>query len=237
MSSSVPETTAPSAAGTGSTPSDVADGAAMYTRKALRKYDAILHVNTRWVWRCHHDEILRRYQAAVGAKHLEIGVGSGECPDRARFPVAEPDLTLLDLNPYTLEFASERLARYAPRAVRADALEPLERAGVPAGVFDSVAVNLVLHCVPGDLHAKRAVLENAAAAARSGGTVVGSTVLAAGVPRTPYARRRMRKLNERGIFHNSADSLSDLAKVLGSTFADFDLDVRGCMALFTATTA
>lgn len=212
---------------------DVAAGAAQYDDRLLRKYDRLIPANTRWVWGCHHDEILRRYQAALGPRHLEIGAGSGHCPDRAVFPVPEPELTLLDLNENTLRFSAHRLARYRPRTVVANALAPLADAGIEENSADSVALNLVLHCIPGDLPAKRGVLDNAAYALRPGGTAVGCTVLGQGVPHRPYARHKIRRLNEDGIFHNERDSLTDLARLLADVFARFTLEVRGCMALFS----
>ncbi|QUQ65301.1 class I SAM-dependent methyltransferase [Kutzneria sp. CA-103260] len=214
---------------------DVLAGAANYKRSVLNRYDRVLYVNCRFFWRCDRGELLRRYQAAVGARHLEIGVGSGYCPAHTLFPTPEPEITLVDLNPQTLDFASRRLAHLRPRRVLANALDPIEEAGVPTRHFDSVAINLLLHCIPGDIKAKAAVLGNAAAAVKPGGKVVGSTVLAQGVPVTPAGRFLMRQLNAKGIFHNTEDRRDDLESVLGKYFADYQLVVRGCMAMFTAT--
>jgi hypothetical protein len=54
----------------------------------------------------------------------------GGDPARARFPVADPEITLLDLNPKTLEYASRRLAPLRPRTVQSNALDQLSDTGV-----------------------------------------------------------------------------------------------------------
>jgi ubiquinone/menaquinone biosynthesis C-methylase UbiE len=213
---------------------DVLAGAVNYNKNVLRRYDFVLSVNCRFFWGCDRAEILRRYRAAVGARHLEIGVGSGYCPANTLFPVPEPEIMLVDLNPQTLDFAARRIAHLSPRRVVANALDPLADAGVPVRHFDSVAINLLLHCVPGDLVAKESVLANAAEAARPGGRVVGSTVLSQGVRISAPGRLLMDRLNAKGIFHNDADRLDDLDRLLGKHFNDYDLVVRGSMAMFTA---
>lgn len=215
--------------------SDVHAGQARYTKSMLSVYDfMVLEVNCRFAWRCPKDEILRRYQAAVGRRHLEIGVGTAYFPDQVTFPGPAPEVTLFDMNENTLAFGARRLARMRPATVQGNALEPLT--GVPDQHFDSVAVNLVLHCIPGDIATKgQAILANAAKATRPGGKIFGSTVLAHGVPVGRFGHTMMRKLNAKGIMHNTEDSLSDLAAVLAKNFEHFALSVRGCVGLFTAT--
>jgi hypothetical protein len=51
-------------------------------------------------------------------------------------------------------------------SVRADALQPLP---VPARQFDSVGMNFLLHCLPGDWPAKGSVFAHAATALQPGG--------------------------------------------------------------------
>lgn len=213
---------------------EVLDGAGAYTPMALLCYDAIVYVTCRFFWRCHKHEILRRYQNAVGRSHLELGVGTGYCPAHTRFPGPDPEITLVDLNEHTLQFASRRLSQFRLRRIKANLLQPLTAAGVPVKSFDSVALNLLLHCIPGNLNAKKVVIVNAATAVKPGGTVVGSTILSNGVEVSVPGRLLMRQLNAKGIFHNTDDSLADLECLLEKYFASHTLEVRGCMALFTA---
>lgn len=58
------------------------------------------------------------------SNHLEVGVGTGYFLDRSSFPVPEPRLALLDLNPHWLKHTEARLARYTPEVYRANALVP-----------------------------------------------------------------------------------------------------------------
>lgn len=221
----------------GGTAVEVFDGAAIYRGGTLNRYDKVLYVNSRFFWGCHKREITSNYQAVVrdSSRHLEIGVGTGYCPANSQFAVPDPEITLVDLNPQTLEFAARRLAPLRTRRIQANALEPLTEAGVPERSFDSVAVNLLLHCIPGDISAKEAVLANAVTAARPGGRIVGATVLAKGVHVSLAGRWLMRRKNAKGIFHNLDDSLADLDAALRRHCAEYHLKVRGAMALFSGT--
>ncbi|OMI35143.1 class I SAM-dependent methyltransferase [Streptomyces sparsogenes] len=216
---------------------DIHAGQASYSKGLLTIYDfMVLGLSCRFAWGCTKTEIMRNYQSALGARHLEIGAGTGYFPDKAQFPVPRPEITLLDLNPKTLAFSSRRLARLQPRTVQANALDQLSSwQGVSAGGFDSVALNLLLHCIPGTIAEKADVIfANVAKAGRSGARVAGSTVLAKGVPASRAARVLIRDYNKRGSFHNADDSVGDLKLMLGKHFAEHTLTVRGCMALFSA---
>lgn len=212
---------------------DVVAGQAVYNRLTLAVYDrAVLGPVTRWVWRAPVSEMLRNYRDGVGARHLELGVGTGYFLDNCTFPVPRPEITLGDLNGSALAHTARRLSRYRPETVRANVLEPLP---VPERTFDSVGLNFVLHCVPGDLRAKGVALRHAAAACKPGGRVFGSTILGQGVPRTPQARALMWLYNKFGVFHNDADHPDHLAGRLAEHFDDHQLWIRGCVALFRGT--
>lgn len=211
----------------------VAAGQAPYNRVTLAVYDqTVLGPVTRWIWGCPVSELLRPYHDNVGARHLELGVGTGYFLDHCRFPVSDPDITLGDLNASALEYTARRLSRYRPATVRANVLEPLP---VPDGAFDSVALNFVLHCVPGDLRAKGEALRHAAAACRPGGRVFGATILGLGVRHNPAGKVMLRVGNAMGGFHNRADRLEDLAAAMDTHFTEHQLRVRGRVALFRGT--
>src|SRR5262245_53778238 len=65
----------------------------------------------------------------ITADHLDVGVRTGYCLDRCRFPDPRPRLALLDLNPNSLRVAAHRLARFQPEVYRANVLST--RAGRP----------------------------------------------------------------------------------------------------------
>ena len=94
-------------------------GQAVYTRGFLSAYDAFVYgFNSPVLWRCPKARLVEHYDAHVSARHLDIGVGTGTLLDTARFPVAAPEITLMDLNPNSLAAASARIARYESRTTR-----------------------------------------------------------------------------------------------------------------------
>ncbi len=100
-------------------------GQALYTRRFLTVYDAVIYgFNSPVLWRCSKAGLIELYDAHVSPRHLDIGVGTGRLLDECRFPVPAPEITLMDLNPNSLDAASQRLARYEPRTHRANVLDP-----------------------------------------------------------------------------------------------------------------
>lgn len=211
---------------------EVLAGQAVYNRFTLNIYDMyVLHISCRFIWRCPKQHMLDNYQRNIGARHLEMGVGTAYLPNAVAYP-APPAITLLDLNPTTLTFGARRLARYAPTTICADVLQPLPLPE-PAS-YDSVGINFLFHCLPGSWSVKGAAFRNAAAAIRAGGRVFGSTVLSSGVPVSAGARRLMRIYNERGIFHNTTDDLDGLRSQLSLHFPAYRISIHGCVAIFEA---
>jgi hypothetical protein len=98
--------------------------------------------------------------------------------------------------------------------------------------FDSLALNYLLHCLPGTLHSKGVVFDNLAPLVSPGGVVFGATLLHDGVDRNRLARQVMKWNNARGIFSNSGDDPAGLRRVLETHLVDVVIDVVGCVALF-----
>jgi hypothetical protein len=88
---------------------------------------------------------------------LRTCVGTGYFLDRSCFPDPEPRLALLDLNRHCLKHTEARSARHAPEVYRANALAPIE---LGVRCFDSIAINYVLHCMPGSLPEKEIAFAN-----------------------------------------------------------------------------
>ena len=104
---------------------------AVYTPARLAFYDVvILGFSCRFVWHSPKRRFLELYERHVGARHLDVGVGSGYFLDRCRFPVERPAITLLDLSEACLAKAARRIARYSPELRRANVLEPNRRVKV-----------------------------------------------------------------------------------------------------------
>ncbi len=207
-------------------------GQADYTPGFLRVYDPlVLHFANRVIWRCPQPEILRLYDEHVGARHLDVGPGTGWFLKHATFPVGLPRITLLDANPHVLETAAHALAWYAPATHQANLLEPIE---LPAGHFDSIGLTHVLHCLPGTMADKAVVLDHLAPLLAPGGRLFGTTILRTGVRQTPFSLALMKFLNARGVFGNAHDDLATLEDALSARFADHELRVRGSVATFVA---
>jgi hypothetical protein len=137
----------------------------------------------------------------------------------------------MDLNPKSLHFAAGRLRRYAPKTHQANVLEPW---GLPPESAESIAMMNLLHCVPGTIPEKAVAFDFALETLKPGGTLFGATILGRGVEQTRWSTAALRRLNRSGGFCNLDDSLEDLVAELAARFPEPSVDVRGCMALFTA---
>jgi SAM-dependent methyltransferase len=215
---------------------DVEAGQRVYTPLTLRVYDLfVLGFSNRFVWRCPSSKLLERYESHVGARHLDVGVGTGWFLDHCKWPVETPQITLLDLNENSLSAASDRIRRYAPKTIQANVLDPVDLGDAR---FDSIGVNYLFHCLPGGLELKAAtVVSNLRPYLASGGVVFGSTILGRGVAHNLLGRRLMRLYNRKGIFSNVEDDERGLDQGLASELTDVVIDVVGAVALFVASSS
>lgn len=212
-------------------------GQAVYNKKSLFFYDAIvLGISNRWIWRCPTSHLLNHYNNHVGAHHLDVGVGSGWFLDHCRFPVSHPQIALMDLNNDCLTTASARISRYAPHLFQANIFDTsqTDQARTKAG-YDSVAINYLLHCLPGSMLEKAVVITNMKRLLRSGGRLFGSTLLQDGVTHSMASRKLMALYNKKGIFTTTDDSLSHLHQILTRHLVDVKIDTVGCCAIFSGT--
>lgn len=204
-----------------------------YTRKFLPFYDLfVLRYTMPVLWRCSKKRLRRMYDENADVRHLDIGVASGYLIDKCRFPTDAPEITLMDMNPNSLEFAARRLRRYSPATHQANVLEPW---GLPEQAFDSIAMSNLLHCVPGTLRDKAVVFDHALRALAPGGTVFGATVLGTESLHTKRSMKTTERLNEEGAFSNLGDRREDLEAALAARFASHEVEVEGAVALFTAS--
>jgi SAM-dependent methyltransferase len=171
-------------------------GQAFYTPLGLAVYDALAYgFNSTVLWRCPRSRLVRLYDENVSGRHLDVGVATGSILDRCRFPVADPEIALMDLNPNSLAAASRTLARYGPRTHQANVLEPWD---LPPASYDSVAICHLLHCLPGEMPAKAVVFEHAKAVLAPGGVLFGATIFGKGVRVSAPARAMTALSNRRG---------------------------------------
>lgn len=213
------------------TQEQVLAGQAVYTKEALGVYDfVVLGISNRFLWRCPTQHLIMHYNKHVTANHLDVGVGTGYFLDNCRFPSAMPRVALMDLNQNTLDYASKRIARYKPGTYRRSVLEPIQ---IDASKFDSVGLNYLLHCVPGNIESKAVTFDYLKALMNPKAVMFGATLLQGGVPQNWVAKCLMAIYNKKGIFSNHADNLDGLAKELKKRFNGVSVEVVGCAALFS----
>lgn len=203
----------------------------VFNQRMLKYYDRLLEFTCNRVWRCPIGRTLELYARHLSSNHLEVGVGTGYFLEHSHLPGSEPRLALLDLSPHCLKRTAIRLSRYAPEVYRANALAPIEL-GIRR--FDSIAMNYVLHCMPGALREKGIAFANLKPLLNASGVLFGSTVLRRGVRCDLAAKAFMRLYNARKVFCNLEDSLSDLRQALEATFDTVQIEVIGCVAQFSA---
>jgi ubiquinone/menaquinone biosynthesis C-methylase UbiE len=207
-------------------------GYTVYSRVFLSVYDLfVLGFLCRFIWKCRSRHLLKLYNRHITANHLDVGVGTGYFLDHCSFPVAMPRIVLIDLNNNCLEATAKRLVRYSPDAWCGDVLQPID---MDAQRFDSVAVNGLLHCLPGTIRTKGIVFDHVEPLLNPGGVLFGCTILNKGVNKSRVAQCTMSFLNKRGVFTNLEDDLEDLTEELSKRFQQNGVQVIGCMALFWA---
>jgi len=196
----------------------------------LSWYDLlVLGISARWIWKCPSPVMRGLYDECVSDRHLEVGVGTGYFLDRCRFPVPDPQITLIDLNQNCLEAAAHRIARYRPETLVRNALEPLD---LGDRKFDSAAINYVLHCLPGSMEEKSVIFDHLRDVMAPDGIIFGSTILSQGVVTGGVAKRLMGVYNRKQIFCNREDSLAALEASLSRRFERWEVRTVGTVALF-----
>jgi hypothetical protein len=206
-------------------------GQSVYSPIVLRIYDwVVLGFSNRFLWHCPTAELRRLYDRNVSDHHLDVGVGTGYFLDKAKWPVAKPAITLVDLNPNCLATTSRRIRRFAPQAILANALAPLP----PLGTFYSAGLCYLLHCLPGAMAEKVVVFDHLAPLLASGARVFGATIVQGRAHRSRAAQTLMNLYNSSGIFSNAADTVEDLEAALRKRFREITVAVKGTVALFEA---
>lgn len=208
-------------------------GQAVYSPFTLKMYNAlVLGLSNSYIWKCSTQKQLAHYNIHVSGNHLDIGVGTGYYLENCQFPSHHPRIALLDMNISALHHTATQIAHYRPEVYQADIFDPIRTEGMAP--FDSVAINYLLHCLPGTLAVKGKIFENIRPVLNPGGVVFGATILQGDVPSSFWARRLMALYNKKGIFTNTGDTRAALEEQLNTYFSQVTVDVIGCVALFSA---
>lgn len=211
---------------------EVEDGQAVYSRSILSIYDLwVLGVSNSFIWRCPTRHIMEYFNAHVTSNHLDVGVGTGYYLDKGKFPEGSPRIGLMDLNQNSLEESARRISRYSPQKYRVNVLDEIKLNIEP---YDSVSLNYLFHCLPGDLEQKLVVLDNLKPYVKREGVIFGSTIVSNAERTSSVAVKLMSVYNKKGIFCNSADTSEALENYLGENYEEFETLKRGCVVLFSA---
>ncbi|HEX7643266.1 MAG TPA: class I SAM-dependent methyltransferase [Burkholderiaceae bacterium] len=201
-----------------------------FNNLTLPIYDLVLYgLISRHAWDMTTARLDAHYQRYTLSNHLEVGVGTGYLLDRVEFPSGPTRLALMDLSEPCLAKTARRVARHAPEIYVQNLLEPMRHQPTP---FDSIALNYVMHCVPGNFMEKHVAFQQLATLLGPHGVLFGTTVLGAGVRKNWLARPAMWLLNAIGLFNNRQDSARDLERFLRAHFQVLEFDVVGVVAVF-----
>ncbi|KAI0369264.1 S-adenosyl-L-methionine dependent methyltransferase [Pilatotrama ljubarskyi] len=215
--------------------------AAAYTNFTLRIYDfLVLFISNYFIWGCPTGSVLLPfYQQHLGeSAHIEIGVGTGYYPASSIAQLSKvKSITLLDLNPNTLEYTRRRVESVGYKG-KIETLEQSVFDPLPVsmrGKFDSAALFYTLHCLPVTFPKKAAdVFARLTPVLAPGGVVYGSTILGKGVAHSWPGRLLVKAYNRKGMFANADDSEESLRQALQDAFEEYDVWIVGVVALFSA---
>lgn len=204
-----------------------------FNKLTLPFYDLVLYgLISRHAWGVSTESLDALYRRYVRSNHLEVGVGTGYLLDRVDFPAGPNRLGLMDLSVACLERTAQRVSRYVTQSHVQNLLEPMRHRLTP---YDSIALNYVLHCVPGSFKEKHIALQHLAGLLGPHGVLFGTTVLGAGTRKNWLARPAMWLLNAIGLFHNRQDDVRELEQLLQQEFRVLEFYVVGTVAFFAVT--
>ncbi len=216
--------------------SDVIAGQHVYNPFVLKMYDfLVLNISNSYIWNCPSKYLLNNFDQNMSQYHLDAGVGTGYFIEKSNATCQLRRLGLLDLNVNSLQTAYERIRRvvdFDPVCFQEDVLhcKPLDTMS-----FDSLSLNYLFHCLPGSIEQKCAsVLEHIRPSLSPSANVFGATILGKGVKLGGVAKQLMGVYNKKKIFFNENDSVKGLSDALNTYCVDVEIELRGCVALFSA---
>ena len=208
-------------------------GASVYSPTILKLYDfAVLGLSNRFVWQCPTKTVLLPfYKEHLGLKHLDVGVGTGFYIARASLTRSH-QVSLLDLNENSLQAAAAQVKQAKVRTFMRDVMQP---SAEPADTgYDSISLFYLLHCLPGTMDDKETAIANLKRYMSKGGVLHGATILGDEAAHNAIGRMLLRLYNDKGVFHNMADTFDDLQRMLRRQFQNVQIRRHNKVALFVA---
>ncbi|NKB98870.1 MAG: methyltransferase domain-containing protein [Pseudomonadales bacterium] len=189
---------------------------------------------TPYIWRCPTSRLMDNYVENISAHHLEIGVGSGYFLKRTMCADFVKRLVLADMNLNCLRKSAKRLRMSTPRICHHNILQPFSPLPLERAKFSSVAMNYVLHCIPGTLSGNQHVFQHVHDLLREGGVFFGATLIQQPVHQGIASWLFMKLLNAVGIFQNGQHTSAELQQALASRFRKVEISMVGNAAVFRA---
>jgi ubiquinone/menaquinone biosynthesis C-methylase UbiE len=208
-------------------------GASVYSPTILKLYDfGVLGLSNRFVWQCPTKTVLLPfYKEHLGLKHLDVGVGTGFYIARAGLTRSH-QVSLLDLNENSLQAAAAQVKQAKVRTFMRDVMQPSSE---PADTgYDSISLFYLLHCLPGTMDDKETAIANLKRYLSKDGVLYGATILGDDAAHNAIGRMLLRLYNDKGVFHNMADTLDDLQRMLRRQFQNVQIRRHNKVALFVA---
>ncbi|KAL4887576.1 hypothetical protein BJY04DRAFT_212607 [Aspergillus karnatakaensis] len=147
-------------------------GAAYYNTWKLYIYDWwVLGFINRFGWRCSTKKhLLPLFRSSIRSNHLDIGVGTGYYLKHTKVPGS---LTFCDLSETSLRTAQARCGRNDAQTLHCDITVELPT----AEKFESISMFYLLHCLPGPMSNKTAVIERVLPNLTADGILAGAVLL------------------------------------------------------------
>jgi len=192
----------------------------------------VLGLSNRFVWECPTKIVLLPfYKEHLGLKHLDVGVGTGFYIARAGLTRSH-QVSLLDLNENSVRAAAAQVkqakVRTFMRAVMQPSSEPVDTG------YDSISLFYLLHCLPGTMDDKETAIANLKRYLSKDGVLYGATILGDEAAHNPIGRMLLKLYNDKGVFHNMADTFDDLQRMMKRQFQNVQIRRHNKVALFVA---
>jgi 2-polyprenyl-3-methyl-5-hydroxy-6-metoxy-1,4-benzoquinol methylase len=214
--------------------SDIKKGQAVYTPIMLKLYNLwVLDISNQWIWRCPKVEQLDQFNKLISPNHLDIGVGTGYYLKSCKMP-ANAALSLMDLNLNCLNKTKDTLLKEGITSTIYQA-DIFKKQPALSEKFDSISMNYLLHCLPGNMQTKEECIGNAVSMLRPHGILFGATILADRNLHTTASQFLCDFYNQKGIFSNQEDTHNALLQALNKHLIDVEVSVIGCVAIFKGT--
>lgn len=214
----------------------------IYTRSFLTlvyRY-FVIGFNLPYMWKCPVKSVLLPFFSEnFSERHLDCGVADGffltatlRQLDRDR----KQKLTLVDLNPNSLQAAKESVLKTVPladvRTIEADIRAPLPDE-LQDAQFDSISMFNLFHCVPGG-PTKFGSIATYKKVLTDDGVLTGCTVLGEKDAVNWLSRQYLKLHNWAGALNNRNDRKEDVEEILHQEFEEVDVRTVGMLLLFKA---